>query len=845
MGIESLFSSIQDNKVANLEAEFSQVFVNKISATHFYVDFNSIVHVMSSKVIDELNYILYKIIINDYEKDKKVISYVEKYEIILDNNNNTPELFHQKIIPKIHEIIINTVARYVIYMLKNLINPDKLKYLFIAIDGTPTMSKIIEQKRRRYMGAVMAGIKQKIFEKHKTTLEKKQYNRYLFETYKFSFNKTEISPATDLLDMLYIRLTDNEFVSELKKICPKLHDYKCSGPYVPNEGEKKIIDVLRSVYHEQAEYVIYSPDTDLTLLGLLLNSKYLTENGNNKNISFLKILRYNQQEEHYDVIDIDKLSENLYSYIQKKIKVPSPLNKDRVIQDVVFLLTVFGNDFVPKLITFDVRHDFDLIIDKYIQILDKSFELNNTYHFIINYDNTTSRKIIDQTMLYIMVEILHKDEGKNLQKSYMSANFRNYNKLKKMLDVTKDNFTEVMNIFLENLRNFNHTIANTHDINNIVKKWESKQDFINKLKRLTKINFSSNENKMSNDIFIKNYFMYYTQYHKFPKVKVSFEKYSKTVDDSYHSDILRRSLEKYPKFSVTEFDKEIYKFEHMLDEYQQKLNATSIDIGSVWVNTKTYTLKSEKISNSVKKYYEMYFGITGDLNVRNTKLQNLVREYIKGLIWVFNFYYNNLDPKYSFENADRWYYPYHRAPLLTQIYEFLKDIEYKHDIKFRVTIENEIYKYKIPRQEYFNCMEHLLYVSPINVMPNIVPEEYINFVKTSGYYPDLDKVINNILNDKNNSEIDCHSVTFLNKCILNVAEKNIIDYQQFIKRLREIKIKNERKLLVTDKPFINIYNKKDKLSRLKDYYKHKYINTKKIKYKKIYKNLKKRITETI
>jgi hypothetical protein len=43
---------------------------------------------------------------------------------------------------------------------------EKLKQLYIALDGIPTMSKIIEQKKRRYSGYIIDEISKKIFDKN-------------------------------------------------------------------------------------------------------------------------------------------------------------------------------------------------------------------------------------------------------------------------------------------------------------------------------------------------------------------------------------------------------------------------------------------------------------------------------------------------------------------------------------------------------------------------------------------------------------------------------------------------------------------------------------------------------
>ena len=56
---------------------------------------------------------------------------------------------------------------------------DKLKYFYIAIDGVPYYSKIVEQKKRRYLAPVQIGIQENIFKKHEETLKKIKKNIYM------------------------------------------------------------------------------------------------------------------------------------------------------------------------------------------------------------------------------------------------------------------------------------------------------------------------------------------------------------------------------------------------------------------------------------------------------------------------------------------------------------------------------------------------------------------------------------------------------------------------------------------------------------------------------------------
>ena len=48
--------------------------------------------------------------------------------------------------------------------------------------------------------------------------------------------------------------------------------------YEPDEGEKKIVDHMRSLDQKKSNYLVYSPDSDVILLCLLLNNNFNPEN---------------------------------------------------------------------------------------------------------------------------------------------------------------------------------------------------------------------------------------------------------------------------------------------------------------------------------------------------------------------------------------------------------------------------------------------------------------------------------------------------------------------------------------------------------------------------------------
>jgi 5'-3' exonuclease len=743
MGIERFFSSIEENKIATLKGAFTKTLSNKLLAECFLIDFNSIVYNIKHKFISDLNKVLFNLIRDNTFDDTLLKPYeLSKFNITF-NDNITPKEYHDIFDnDMMNNIIVELVSLYIINMLENYIQKDRLEILYIAIDGVPFKTKMLEQKKRRYMGEVATLMKEKIYNKYKEQI-KQNKNRYTYEKYKIDWKSHNITPGTDFMHKIFTILSSIDFEVTLKDTCKNLKQYLFSSSYESGEGENKIVNYLRDNDLKYNNYLIYSPDSDVTLLGLLLNTKL-----NNKRISKLSILRHNQQKGKYDVVDIDNLSSNIFEYVKTKLfddyKLDNPI-KDNIINDIVFILTIFGNDFLPKIEAFNVKYDFDRIINKYIDVLG-----NSKGKYLIYYSNKEKKRKINEDVFLNVIDILHKKEGKNLQKVYASTHYRNYNRIKKLLNVDQNNFTEKLNTFLDTLQDLNNDISNKEFK---IEKWLDQTKFINILKRLTRFDDKYYPN-YDNELFLQTYYEYYDRNKRLPKILITFHRFNRSLEERYHNDNFKKGLTKLEDLSVPKYDKELFQFENMLDQYVDKLNAYKLDLGYISVDHKTYHFKSEDILKGVKRYYKDFFDID-DIDINNDKMKQLVQHYIDGLLWVFEYYFNNYNEDYHRKNANIWFYPYTHAPLLTQIYQLIKTKEKNYIDK---TI-NRLTKFIIPRTSFFNCLEQLMYVNPNTVLKLLAPKEY-HKVLTTEYYPDLNKLVDDLWNNKSKL-VDCRGVIFL------------------------------------------------------------------------------------
>lgn len=110
MGIEKFFSTL--SQIPSLWLKIEYPYIKKLSPKILLIDFNSIVHVTSSRV-----------------------------------------LFNYK--ENIETNILNNIETFINHLLNDVINSNKLEIIYFAVDGVPSFGKMKEQIKRRYMGEIL------------------------------------------------------------------------------------------------------------------------------------------------------------------------------------------------------------------------------------------------------------------------------------------------------------------------------------------------------------------------------------------------------------------------------------------------------------------------------------------------------------------------------------------------------------------------------------------------------------------------------------------------------------------------------------------------------------------
>ena len=148
----------------------------------------------------------------------------------------------------------------------------------------------------------------------------------------------------------------------------------------------------------------FSPDSDVILLSLISsNSDYINFIKHDKNM--------------ISIIDTKLLKSTIYNYC--KIRIDKDLDLYKLINDIVFIFTIFGNDFLPKCESFIVKYDILLLIDIYLINLTK-------LDYILNENN-----IINEN-LYNFFELLSKHEKRLIFRNAFNNLYNNFNKINQL-----------------------------------------------------------------------------------------------------------------------------------------------------------------------------------------------------------------------------------------------------------------------------------------------------------------------------------------------------------------------------------------------------------------------------
>ena len=114
----------------------------------------------------------------------------------------------------------------------------------------------------------------------------------------------------------------------------------------------------------------------------------------------------------------------------------------------------------------------------------------------------------------------------------------------------------------------------------------------------------------------------------------------------------------------------------------------------------------------------------------------------------------------------------------------MKDICGKNNLGNRMfyQITNNNSSYYVSKNNYLTDIEQYIYVTPNEKLENKIPTKYNRILQNKTIFPDIRKIIEDILNGNVTSHLDFSNCLYINKC--KILGLNIIAYNDLIKFFR-------------------------------------------------------------
>lgn len=825
MGIKNFFNSIiYNNEEIGNKAILKNVKKNKISCNFLYIDFNCIMYLVAEKIEVELNNLLYKLITKKIdENDSHFIFIKNKYNL----KGNLDDIINNIKYLDIDNIFIKMIKEYILNLL-NYFENNQLKILFFSIDGMPDMSKIYQQRKKKYSLFILNKINKQIL---KYFEDKIPEIRLLFEKKSFVFNRSIINPHSIFFNKLLNELNSTQFKSSIKSFAINIENIIISHNKIPGEGEKKIMEHINK-FDRYGSYCIFSTDSDVILLTLLNKNLII-----NKSSSF-SILKYDFITENLNLLNIDIISNNIITYIKKIIEIEIGIDESNIIKDVCFLFSIFGNDYIPKIFTINIDLHLKLVLHNYIFILLKQNKLNlfDIKYYLINFDN--NKYNINWLFLMEYFSSL-KEYEHNLYSDIYIEKFYNKFWIKKYsndytLTETLYKYVNIINnIMFPMLYEYKNNLNCEKNLEKCKINLLDKLNYNDDVLLFLKFFIASHKfdidfcNILDNDD-IDFQIQYYIEYiFNNLNLKIKFNNLVKKSVNIISKDInnneIKKKIKEYSKiddFQYSDYDIEIFKVEKRLHPWNICFNDLDNNLGHISFN---YVIKKNIPKydiirkNNVVTNYQIY--LNDYLNLKSGdmyKINKFCENYIISLHWLMDFYFNKNDKLINNEYACLFSYNNHYSPSIymisnyfTEIYNNYTKNEENYDDKnyiFKKLMKcdlEKIFSYEnsliyIKRDKFFNKDQHYMFIHPVSDKDfSTIDNIYRDFRKDRNIFPDLKsnalKIYEN--KDKYLNIIDCKGTTYNNSCEL---KNNIIPFYDFVEFKNIISKYEENTNIVND-----------------------------------------------
>jgi hypothetical protein len=804
MGIDDFFSFISGDTVFNENNSIIKKYNGKCETDEIYFDYNSIAYGISETIEKNINCVIWDCIKKNITEESENL--IKKYNITIpyidsDNIDYTKLLEIIKTID-LSNYGLNMALDYIFNICETFTENNKLKYIYISTDGIPNMGKIYEQQKRKYKKVIDNKMNKLIYNDFEHTLSKE---RKQYESMKYNYYKDVLIPQQDKPGNIFEKLNSEEYFDKLKTCFPNLSKIEVNPRDFPGEGEKKIMEKIVEK-NTKCKYLIYSPDADVILISIILNS--LIEG------SEFNVIRKNKLLQTYELININIIIDNIFNKISSLIN-NKVINKVNMIRDVSCIMSLFGNDFIPKIYTINIKIHNKLLFEAYSQILEKSIDKDGNLNYLVLFEN--NKYELNWEFLITYFNKLTESEHYLYSDLYIKNNYNVNHIVPYMI---KPTLSETIHIFVKAINTYIFTDIKRYQHSSLAMKEKIIQRTLNNLH----IFFSKNTDNTLKFLkfFIASHNLYNDNFRNYEKqsnitpINTKLSIYLKFIFDNFDTSkiyhllklkhvgidfnseyILNKIRSKFPQddFEITEYDIELYKLYCKIKPYNtiynsEKSNNLTNNIGRIIINYRItgnngnvpiyYIIQSSAIQNS-----NDYIDYCLKINKKNTKHTmeklSLTQDYITGFYWIMNYHFNRNCSSENIKYVSSWAYSHLYPPSLHMIQEYF--IELKKTIDKKLSREISHYHYHNSKYDVVTLYMKELSKDIFSLEKGIIYVEQKNFIDS------IERIM--LINPVTNNEIEYNKNKLCDKYMLLRKNKNIFQNIDDIINEMYIAIKNK------------------------------------------------------
>jgi hypothetical protein len=568
----------------------------------------------------------------------------------------------------------NFACLFIIEQIQKLLdNFNNLEECYIVFDGKPLVTKMIEQINRRATDSILTQIMNDI---KKTLVD----NAIMAEPQNITFDRTQINKDSPFVKLLIdgfkalklkvksdvskdlkIEIIDNEDGEREHIINKKILAHVDSGAdgnflyFSPNENVVLLILILNILIREKGktnyvnlikfevlDYTHYKFNTNFNNAANIEPTSLSTntqttnyvqyyKNGNVKNtIQALKLIfsQIGIKTQFCDILNFEttELLNNIVNLMKLK---PDFAKKNFMIKQYIVLFTIFGNDFLPKLLSVSIR---------------------NVKNIIESYN-----KYLINTSKGVLCDFLNNDSMNG------SENFNFM--LKPDLKLNKQVLLDFFKLLCKNNIGDTDSCKNNEDlsITEILNNESKKRNFINF------------QNIFLNRMFLLNY-NYNILYYEFLKYLLFGNYYIKLDDIIFDDLLLQLNFQQLLQNINTllnmpnKTDDDILQLKHLENDYY---NEVLIYISGEFINYINGNGQNPLVRNIVNidtfENRTVPFSEIIKFDATIIADENAILQYIQGFQYIVDLYFTgNVTNKC-------WYYHYENPPRITELVKYMED----------------------------------------------------------------------------------------------------------------------------------------------------------------------------